>query len=155
MKALFAGSFDPFTIGHLSIVRRVLKLTDELVIGVGYNENKKYEWDTDKRVKAINKIFKDEKKIIVTKYKGLTVEFAKEIKADVLIRGVRDVKDFETERNLADINKRIGDIDTILIISEPEYSFISSSMVRELKHNGYDYKEFIPDSFIGKQEHHE
>lgn len=147
MKMLFAGSFDPFTIGHESIVERALPLCDKLVIGIGYNEKKPYEWTVLQRKDAISDLFRDNNKIEVRIYEGLTATFAKEIGADCLLRGVRTVQDFEYERNLADINKEILDIETVFLISEPSYSFISSSMVRELLHNGYDVTKYIAGEF--------
>lgn len=147
MKALYAGTFDPFTIGHLSIVERASKFCDEIYIAIGYNENKKCQWSIEERVSAISELFEKNPKIKVTSYEGLTLDYAKSIGIDVLIRGIRDVKDFEVEKNLADINFEIGGLDTIILVSLPKYSFVSSSMVKELLHNGYDARNYIAGNF--------
>lgn len=147
MKMLFAGSFDPFTIGHESIVERALPLCDRLVIGIGYNERKPSEWSIEQRFDAINNLFKDNDKIEVRIYEGLTAKFAKEIDADSLLRGIRSVQDFEYERNLADINREIFGLDTVFLMSDPSLSYISSSMVRELMHNGFDVTNYIAGDF--------
>lgn len=147
MRALFAGSFDPFTIGHRSLVDRALLLCDYIVIAVGHNEHKKGEWSEETRIKVISDLYKDNRKVTVTGYEGLTVDFAKKIGADVLLRGVRGVADFEYERNLADINRNVGGLETVILISEPEYSFISSSMVRELLHNHHDIRPYLAGDF--------
>ena len=145
--AVFAGSFDPFTIGHLDIVKRASALCDKLVIGIGYNEKKPGEWTLEERLKSIGDLFKGNEKVEVLPYTGLTVDFARNIKADFLVRGIRGMQDFEFERNLADINKEIGNLETILLISKPDLSFVSSSMVRELIHNGYDVSKYIAGDF--------
>lgn len=147
MKALFAGSFDPFTIGHRSIVERGLKLFDKIVIAIGYNEHKPGEWSVEERMSAISSLYAGNPDVEVTSYRGLTVDFAKKIGAGALLRGVRGMTDFEYERNLADTNRAISGIETVLLISEPEYSFISSSMVRELHHNSHDVSKYIAGDF--------
>lgn len=141
---IFVGSFDPFTVGHDAIVRRALPLFDRIVIGVGINENKKYMFSNDVRLNAIRKTYKDEPKIEVKSYNDLTVDFAHREHANYIIKGVRSIKDFEYEREQADINRKIGNVDTILFYAEPQYESVSSSMVRELKHFGKDVSEFIP-----------
>ncbi len=147
MKALFAGSFDPFTIGHFSIVRRSLAIFDSVVVAIGYNEHKPGMWSTEQRVEAISRLFHDEKRVEVFSYTGLTVDFARKCHADALLRGVRTVADFEYERTLADTNRAICGIESVLLFSLPELSFISSSMVRELIHNGYDASKYIAGDF--------
>ncbi len=147
MKALFAGSFDPFTIGHSSIVDRALKIFDSVVIGIGYNEHKPGEWSVAQRLKAIKDLYADNPSVTVEAYSGLTANFAKEIGANVLLRGVRGGIDFEYERNLADTNRKVFGIDTVLLMTEPDVAFISSSMVRELLHNGVDVASFIAGDF--------
>lgn len=147
MKALFAGSFDPFTIGHYAIVRRALKLFDTVVIAIGHNEHKPGEWTEQERLNAISSVFEGESEVYVACYSGLTSTFAKELGADVLLRGIRSIQDFEYERNLADINREVLGIDTVLLISDPAYSYVSSSMVRELIHNGYDAEKYIVGNF--------
>ena len=143
MKALYAGSFDPFTIGHLDIACRALKIFDELVIGIGYNESKQGELSAEERLTAIKRVFAGNPAVTVATYQGLTADFAKNVGADVLIRGVRNGTEFEKEKELADINLAVSKLTTVMIPSRPELSFISSSMVRELSHNGYDVSGFI------------
>lgn len=147
MKALFAGSFDPFTIGHRAIVERSLQIFESVVIAIGYNEYKRGEWSVKERLDAISDLFADNPHVCVMVYSGLTSQFAKEIGADILIRGVRTIQDFEYERNLADVNRQVFGIDTLFLISEPNYSFISSSMIRELIHNGFDPTQYIAGNF--------
>lgn len=142
--ALFAGSFDPFTIGHYSVVKRALPMFDKITIGIGINSGKKSMFPVEERVKAIEKAFAGEERIEVKVYDCLTMDFAKEIGADVLLRGVRTTKDFEYEREIADINLKLGGIETVLLISEPEYASISSSVVRELITYGKDVSELLP-----------
>ena len=141
---LFIGSFDPFTIGHHSVVHRALPLFDKLVIGVGVNERKKYMYSTEVRVKTIAEIYADEPKIEVKAYNDLAVDFAHREGAWFIVKGVRSVKDFEYEREQADINRQIGGIETIFIYSEPKWESVSSTLVRELIHFGRDVKEFLP-----------
>ena len=141
---LFIGSFDPFTIGHHSVVRRALPLFDKLVIGVGVNERKKYMYSTEVRVKTIAEIYADEPKIEVKAYNDLAVDFAHREGAWFIVKGVRSVKDSEYEREQADINRQIGGIETVFIYSEPKWESVSSTLVRELIHFGRDVKEFLP-----------
>lgn len=141
---VFTGSFDPFTIGHDAIVRRALPLFDKIVIGVGVNVRKKYLYSTDIRVKDIAGLYENEPKVEVRPYSDLAVDFARREGARYIIKGVRSMKDFEYEREQADINRKIGDVDTILFYSEPQYESISSSMVRELIHFGHDVSEYLP-----------
>lgn len=147
MKALFAGSFDPFTIGHRSIVERALTMFDKVVVAVGHNEHKQGLWTVEERVEAMSDVFADDDRVEVTSYSGLTAKFAGTIGADVLLRSARGVIDFEFERTLADANRALAGIDTVILISLPEYSFVSSSMVRELIHNGENASEYIAGPF--------
>lgn len=144
MKAFYAGSFDPFTIGHLSIARRALHMFGELIIGVGYNKAKQSSSSVEQRILNIQSLFKSTPGVTVFGYDGLTAEVAKENGAGVLVRGVRNAFDFEKEKELADINLEVFKIPTVMIPAEPSLSFISSSMIRELHHFGVDTKEFIP-----------
>lgn len=136
--AIFPGSFNPFTIGHRSIVERGLQLFDCIVIAIGYNEHKPMSADVTKELELIAESFKDEHRVEVTLYSGLTAEFARSKGACAILRGVRNIADFEYERTLADVNKNILGIDTVFLIALPEYSYISSSTVRELAANGHD-----------------
>ena len=144
---IFVGSFNPFTIGHDSIVRRVLPLFDRLVIGVvGDNVQKPDMQPAEERMQAIRELYKDEPGIEVKPYYGLAVDFARQEQARYIVKGVRSAKDFEYEREQADINRQItdGEVETLLLFAEPQLSSISSSMVRELQHFGLDVKRFIP-----------
>ena len=116
---IFVGSFDPFTIGHDSVVRRALALFDHLVIGVGVNQNKRYMLSADERVEAIRSLYRDEPRISVEQYSDLTVDFAKRLGAQFVVKGVRSVRDFEFEREQADINRRLTGIETIVLFAEP------------------------------------
>ena len=141
---VFVGSFDPFTIGHDHIVKRALPLFDRIIIGVGVNERKQYMQSAEIRKQKIQKLYKNEKKITVKTYSDLTVDFAHREMADYIMKGVRSVKDFEYEREQADVNRRLGNIDTLLFLAEPGMESISSSLVRELVHFGKDVREFLP-----------
>ena len=144
---IFVGSFDPFTIGHDSIVRRALPLFDKIVIGVGINERKTHMLNEDERVERIARLYASEPKIAVKAYNDLTVDFAKREQAHFIIKGVRSMKDFEYEREQADINRRLSTIETILFYAEPQLESISSSVVRELKNFGRDITEFLPEGY--------
>lgn len=150
MKAFYAGSFDPFTIGHLDIALRALEMFDELIIGIGVNKFKHNELSIEKRLRLIKKLFVEKPEVTVFAYDGLTAEVAKENGADVLVRGVRNVIDFEKEKELADINLEVFNMQTVMIPSSPSLSYISSSMVRELKHFGCDASRFIAGEDKGK-----
>lgn len=139
------GSFDPYTIGHDSIVRRALPLFDKIIIGVGFNERKKYMQTTEQRVETIKKIYESETKIEVKQYNDLTVDFARREQAEFIIKGVRSVKDFEYEREQADINRQLTGIETVLFFAEAGMESISSSVVRELVHFGKDVRRFLPN----------
>ena len=141
---IFVGTFDPFTIGHDSIVRRALPLFDKLVIGVGFNERKQTMFSVEERVEAIRSLYADEPKISVEAYSDLTVDFASRMQAQYIIKGVRSVKDFEYEREQADVNRQLTGIETLLLLAEPQLASISSSVVRELKHFGKEIDEFLP-----------
>lgn len=144
MTGIFTGSFDPFTIGHDDIVRRALPLFDRIVIGIGVNEQKKYAQTTEERIENISGLYAEEPKIEVKAYGDLTVDFAKREGAHYIIKGVRSMKDFEYEREQAEINRRIGGVETLLLFADPQLASISSSMVRELMHFGRDVSEFLP-----------
>ena len=144
-KAIFPGSFDPFTIGHYDIVKRGLTLFDEIVISIGRNSTKKETFPIREREEAIRKIFKDEPRISVQIYDCLTVDFAREVGAQFILRGVRCVQDFEYERNMAEANKELGGIETILLYTRPEYAHISSTLVRDLYSYNKDVSAYVPN----------
>lgn len=142
--AIFPGTFDPFTIGHDALVLRALSIADELYIAIGINTEKRTMLTLEERLDRIATLYENEPRIHVVSYEGLTTDFAQSIGAKFIIRGVRSTIDFEYERNIADINRMLTGIDTILLISEPEYAAISSSMVRELAHFGKDISKYLP-----------
>lgn len=139
---VFVGSFDPFTVGHASVVSRALPLFDRLVIGVGVNEKKRYMLTAEERTQAITRLYKDEPRVEVRQYGGLTTDFARTVGALFIVKGVRSIKDFEYEREQADINRMMG-LETLLLVAEPQMASISSSMVRELAHFGHDIAPFV------------
>jgi pantetheine-phosphate adenylyltransferase len=143
-KAVFPGSFDPFTIGHYDIVKRGLKLFDEIIIGIGRNSVKKETFPIRERLSAIQRIFADEPHVHVEIYDCLTVDFARERGAEVILRGIRCVEDFEYERNMAEANKQLGGIETILLYTRPEYAHISSTLVRDLYSYNKDISGYLP-----------
>ena len=142
--ALFAGTFDPYTVGHHSIVVRALGMFDKIIVAVGRNVGKSHLHDTEERVEKIKNLYANEPRVEIASYEGLTTDFAKEQGACCLLRGIRSVKDFEYERDLADLNRMISGIETVLLISEPQYAAISSSAVRELISYGKDVSKFLP-----------
>jgi pantetheine-phosphate adenylyltransferase len=142
--AVFPGTFDPFTIGHDALVRRALNVVDELYIAIGINTGKHTMLSLDERMERIATLYGDEPRIHVLSYEGLTTDFAQSVGAQFIIRGVRSAIDFEYERNIADVNRMLTGIDTLLLMSEPQYAAISSSMVRELAHFGKDISDYIP-----------
>ena len=144
MKCLFPGSFDPFTLGHKSIVDHTLQFAEEVVIAIGVNAGKKSMFSLEERMAQIQKVYADEPRVKVASYEGLTTDFAESIGATAMVRGVRTAQDFEFERMLADVNRKLTGIETILLITEPQYSAISSSVVRELLSYGKDVKDFLP-----------
>ncbi len=142
--ALFAGTFDPYTRGHHALVERALALFDTVVVAVGRNLEKKCMLSVEERVAAIEKLYAGNGRVKVAVYDTLTMDFAQSVGATALLRGARSVKDFEYERDIADINLRLGGIDTVLLVSEPEYASVSSSVVRELMKYGKDVSELLP-----------
>ncbi len=141
-RALFAGTFNPFTIGHADIVKRGLEIFDEVVIAIGENQDKPSA-DISERVEAIRTIYKDDARVRVAVYHSLTVDFAREIDACALLRGVRSMTDFEYERQLADANRALSGIETVALFTRPELSHVSSSLVRDLKKHGADVFAFV------------
>lgn len=142
--ALFAGSFRPFTIGHADIVSRALAVFDRVVVCVGVNFGKEADPDTLESVRAIEAVYAAEPRVSVIARQGLTVDIARETGACALLRGVRSAKDYEYERDMADANRALGGIDTVILVARPELSFISSSLVRELKAFGRSVEQFLP-----------
>lgn len=142
--ALFPGSFDPFTLGHADIVSRGLALCDEVIIAIGHNVEKPGWISIAKRVEALRHLYAEEKRVRVEQYTGLTVDFAKEAGATAILRGVRNIKDFEYEREIALVNRQLTGLETILLPADPQLSTLSSSTVRELAYFGRDIQEYLP-----------
>lgn len=143
--ALFAGSFDPFTVGHHRIVMRALALFDGVAVAVGCNAGKDACSTIEERMEAVRCVYAAEPRVRVCAYNGLTAELARSSGSCCLLRGVRSVKDFEYERDLADVNLRLFGVDTCLLLSEPEYASVTSSMVRELMRYGKDVSSLLPE----------
>lgn len=144
-RAIFPGSFDPFTIGHHSIVKRALAFMDEVIVGIGINEGKQGCIPIEQRLEMIQELYKKESRVKVLAYSGLTVDFAKEQKAAFIVRGIRTVRDFEYEEAIADVNRKLSGIETIFLFTEPELTSVSSTIVRELLHYGKDVSAFLPE----------
>ena len=142
--ALFPGSFDPFTRGHESIVMRALPLFDEIIIAIGVNINKQALTSMELRKQLIESVFKNEPKVKVITYTGLTAEVARELNANFFLRGVRLIQDFENEMNMAEVNREFSGIETVLLYTLPEHSHISSSIVRELVKYQQDVSSYLP-----------
>lgn len=143
--AVFPGSFDPVTNGHVDVINRGLKLFDEIIIAIGINSEKKYMFDLKKRKQWLEEIYKTNSSVSVQSYTGLTVDFCKEAGADFILRGVRSVSDMEFERSIATMNKALTpDIETVFLFSDPSVSAISSTIVRDIIRNDGDAAQFIP-----------
>ena len=145
---IFVGSFDPFTIGHESVVRRALALFDRLVIGVGVNVGKHCMLTPPQRGEAIRRLYAHEPRVEVDSYDDLTVDFARRHGAAFVVKGVRGVRDFESEREQADINRRLTGLETVLLLAEPGLDSVSSSVVRELHRFGRDVRPFLPEGMV-------
>ena len=141
---LFPGSFDPFTVGHKWVVDKALSIADRVVIAIGVNENKKRTFAVEEVEETIKNIYAQNLQVEVVTYSGLTIDLVKEVGADAIVRGVRSTIDFEYEKNIADTNRELSGVETILLFTHPTLSHISSSMVRELKHFGHDVAKYIP-----------
>lgn len=142
--AVFPGTFDPFTIGHEALVRRGLNFLDEIIIGIGVNESKKNWFTLDERLKSISRLYENEPRVKVIPYDGLTIDFAVEHNAKIILRGIRSTTDLEYEKLMADVNHRVSGIETVLLITEAEFAHVSSSVVRELMRYGKDVSQFLP-----------
>ena len=145
-RAVFPGSFDPITLGHLDIVQRALPFFDEIVIAVGVNQDKKYLFSLEKRITFVEKTFSSESKIKVNSYSGLTIEFCKKVNASAILRGLRNPADFEFEKSIAHTNRKLSGIETLFLLTATETSYISSSIVREVMCNNGDYTNLVPDA---------
>ena len=151
--AVFPGSFDPFTIGHKSIVSRGLKLFDKIIIAIGYNSNKPGFFALEDRIMWINKVFGDNSKVTVDYFDGLTVDFCKKVGAKYLLRGLRTSADFEYERAIAQVNKKMfPDIESVFILTMPEHTPINSTIVRDIIMHGGNAEKFLPKGISIKYE---
>ena len=142
-KGLFPGSFDPFTKGHEAIVLKAINLFDEIIIGIGINSNKKYLFDTEKRIIHIKELFKNYPTVKVGTYQKLTVDYCKEIGANNIIRGLRNSRDFEYEKSIAHINTAISGLETVFFLTDEKYSSLNSSIIRDLYLNKVDISLFV------------
>lgn len=143
---LFPGTFDPITLGHIDIIERSVSLFDKLVIGVGINSSKQPMFTVEQRTGWIKEIFKNDNRVEVVGYSGLTVDYCKEIGANYILRGIRYISDFEYEKAIADMNRMLApQIETVFLTCSPQYSTISSTLVRDVIRNGGNVKMFVPD----------
>jgi len=142
-KGLFPGSFDPFTKGHEAIVLKAINLFDEIIIGIGINNNKKYLFDTEKRIIHIKELFKNYPTVKVGTYQKLTVDYCKEIGSNNIIRGLRNSTDFEYEKSIAHINTAISGLETVFFLTDEKYSSLNSSIIRDLYLNKVDISLFV------------
>jgi len=147
-KAVFPGSFDPITLGHIDIIKRALPLFDELTIAIGVNVDKRYMFDIETRMQMIRDVFKDEPKINVDSYTGLTVDYCHDKNTKFILRGLRNPADFEFEKAIAQTNRILGGVETIFLLTGPETSYISSSIVRDIYRNGGDVSLLVPSEVL-------
>ena len=150
-KAIFPGSFDPITLGHLDIVNRGVTLFDEVIIAIGENSSKEYMFSLEERKQFIENTFKNNSKVNVMSYQGLTTEFCKEIGVDFILRGLRNPADFEFEKAIAHTNRELSKVETVFLLTSTQTSFISSSIVREIIRLKGDYKKLVPNSVRTKK----
>ncbi len=145
-RAIFPGSFDPITLGHVDIINRGLDLFDEIIIAIGVNAEKKYMFSLEQRKEFLEKTFENEVRIKVMTYTGLTIDFCKEQEAPFILRGLRNPNDFQFEKAITQTNRKLSNIDTVFLITSPGKSYISSSIVRDLIRNNGDYTILVPDT---------
>ena len=147
--ALFPGTFDPVTFGHIDIIERALPLFDKLYVGIGLNSNKAPMFSDQQRKLWLQEIFKEESKIKVVVYEGLTVECCKKVKANYVVRGIRYVNDFEYEKAIADMNRALDEnIETVFLTCLPKYTSVASTLVRDVIRNGGDVSQFVPEAVL-------
>lgn len=144
-RAVFPGSFDPITLGHVDIIKRGVSFFDEIIIAIGINAAKKYMFSLEKRKHFLEQVFKDDATIKIMTYEGLTVNFCKSQNADFILRGLRNTADFEYEKSIAQANYKLAGIETVFLFSSPDISYISSSIVRDVLQNGGDASAMLPD----------
>ncbi len=147
-KAIFPGSFDPITLGHYDIIKRSIPLFDEIVVAIGINAEKKYMFSLEDRKRFIEEAFKDEPSVSVVIYEGLTIDLCKKLKANFILRGLRNPADFEFEKAIAHTNRRLSKIETVFLLTASNTSYISSSIVRDVIRNGGDYTVLVPQTVV-------
>ncbi|MCL4126385.1 UNVERIFIED_CONTAM: hypothetical protein GTU68_051453 [Idotea baltica] len=145
-RAIFPGSFDPLTLGHYDIIKRGVTLFDEIIVAIGVNSSKEYMFSLEERQKFIEEAFKDEPKVTVQTYKGLTVDFCAEIDVEFILRGLRNPADFEFEKAIAHTNRDLAPIETVFLLTSASTSYIASSIVRDVIKNNGDYTKLVPNS---------
>ena len=145
-RAIFPGSFDPITLGHYDIIKRAVKLFDEVIVAIGINAEKKYMFSLEERMQFISEAFKDESKVTVVSYEGLTVDFCKKNNVKFILRGLRNPADFEFEKAIAHTNRDLAPIETVFLLTAANTSYISSSIVRDVIRNHGDYTKLVPKS---------
>jgi len=145
-RFVFPGSFDPITLGHQDIILRALPLCDELIIAVGENSEKKYLFSLEERMAFISKTHAHDPKINVESFQGLTINFCEKVNATALVRGLRNPADFEFEKSIAQMNRRLSGIETLFLLTAADYSYISSSIVREIILHQGDYSSLVPEA---------
>ena len=147
-KAVFPGSFDPITLGHVDLIYRGLEIFDEIIIAIGVNADKKQLFPLEDKIQQIKNTFINEPRIKVASYKGLTVDFCKSVNSKYILRGLRNSSDFNYEQSIAQTNSSLSSIDSVFLITSPQLAFISSTIVRDLIKNGGDYKSLVPESVM-------
>ena len=150
-KAIFPGSFDPITNGHFDIIKRGVSLFDEVIVAIGVNAEKKYMFSLEERKRFIEEAFKDEPKVRVISYSGLTIDLCKKENAEFILRGLRNPADFEFEKAIAHTNRIMSKIETFFLLTAARTSFISSSIVRDVLRNGGDIAQLVPNSVLNKK----
>ncbi|MBT4918428.1 MAG: pantetheine-phosphate adenylyltransferase [Flavobacteriaceae bacterium] len=147
-KAVFPGSFDPITLGHVDLIYRGLEIFDEIVIAIGVNADKKQLFSLEDKIRQIENTFKEEPRVKVESYKGMTIDFCKSVNSEYILRGLRNSSDFNYEQSIAQTNSSLSSIDSVFLITSPQLAFISSTIVRDLIKNGGDYKSLVPESVM-------
>jgi pantetheine-phosphate adenylyltransferase len=150
-KAIFPGSFDPITNGHYDIIKRGVSLFDEVIVAIGVNAEKKYMFSLEDRKRFIEEAFKDEPKVKVITYSGLTIDLCKKENAEFILRGLRNPADFEFEKAIAHTNRVMSKIETVFLLTAARTSFISSSIVRDVLRNGGDISQLVPEAVLDKK----
>ena len=150
-RAIFPGSFDPITNGHYDIIKRGVSLFDEVIVAIGVNAEKKYMFTLEERKKFIEETFKDEPKVKVITYQGLTIDLCKKEKADFILRGLRNPADFEFEKEIAHTNRSLSRIETVFLLTAARTSYISSSIVRDVLRNGGDITRLVPEAVMANK----